>query len=284
MPDAGPDGGPIDGGPDAGPPDGGPDAGPPPTRFEPRAIYRSPAAAGPGFADGTEIFTAGPDWEGGEVFDPWVIALPTGGVRLYYASLGGIGAADAPAADGTFTRTGDAALLAPDVAIWGGAIPRRPTVVHDGAQLVLYYEAGDAIWRATSTDGLAFTRDPAPLALNLTVDAGYTEARLSSPGAVRIRTTTGRDVTRLYFTSHRSDGTQALALAASEDGLRFERAVPVVFMDSSGADHEAFPAPWVLDDRVTLLYFSVDRVQRRNLTRALAVGVSPGSIRYQLPE
>lgn len=261
------------GDPDAGVPEG--DAGPgaiDPARFGARDIRRTPLGEPPQFLEGVAVLTAAETWEDGEVFDPWAVSLPDGRVRLYYAGRGGIGIAEAAARDGDLARVGDAPVLmgAPDEA--SGATPRRPSVTaRPGGGVVMYYEAGGGIYAATSDDGLVFTRAGA---VALPVSG---EAWLSAPGAATVTTPAGRAVVRLYYGVHRADGTDVVAVAASEDGRAFERALAPAF---SGDAHEDFPAPLVLDARTTLLFLAYDSGTRTAPSRALAPSVSPGSIRF----
>ncbi len=245
--------------------------------FGPREIHRAALRdEGVGAFDaGPRILAASEPWEGAAVFDPWAIALPGGGALLYYAAEGGIGVARAPSLDGAFTRE-PGPVLGPD----GGAAPRRPTVVvgPDDA-FWMYFDAGDGIGVARSEDGLSFTRVD-----GLTVegedetdDSG--ELRLANPGAVRVETRAGRVLVRLYVESVRDDGTRLAYLLGSEDGLAFDR-FPRPVMEQGDV---RFPAPYLVDDRVTFLYANLPFVSRGFQTRAVTVAVAPAGESFAPP-
>lgn len=251
--------------------------------FEPRAIYRAEPRDNPGFSSGTQILAASESWEGGEVFDPWVV---TDGDRalMYYAAEGGVGVAEAPVAGGTFTRVGSGPIL--EAA--GGATPRRPSVVRgtDGA-FWMYFDEGGAIGVARSEDGVAFERvdgDPSTAAIDPLVITGEDlgdepEVSVGMPGAVALDTPTGRRLVRVYYESRREDGTVSAYVAGSADGVTFERhELPV--MEQTDV---RFPAPVLLDDRVTLLYVNL-RGTGAYQTRALAAAVTPAAVSFAPPE
>lgn len=249
--------------------------------FEPRAIYRSPPRGNFGFSPGTPILTAEAPWEGGAVFDPWVVTGEDGRVRLYYAAQGGIGVAEADRIDGAFTRVGSGPILADDGT---GGVPRRPSVVRgvDGA-FWMYFDAGSGIGIARSEDGLTFERvdgDSSTPAIDPVIVTGddlgdSPEVAMRMPGAVAVDTPAGRRLVRLYYESWREDGSVRAYVAGSVDGIAFERHELEVF----DAGDVRMPSPRLLDARVTLLYLnlpgSTSFEMRTYQSRGIAAAVSP---------
>ncbi len=241
--------------------------------FEPRRIHRGPTwteGLG-GFVAGPEVLAASEAWEGGEVFDPWVVV--DGDVaRLYYAAAGGIGLAEAPSVEGAFTKVGGAPVVED---------ARRPSVIRgiDGAWW-MYFERSGAIHAARSEDGRAFVA-MGPITLR-GEDAGEgTEVRVASPGAARVETAAERVLVRLYFESVRDGITEeqeahVFYVAGSTDGLVFERH-PIPLLEQTDV---RFPSPLLLDDRVTLLYGNLPYFGGGFLTRAVVVAVGPGGHRF----
>lgn len=245
--------------------------------FEPRAIFRSDPREDRGFDAGEPIFEAEQAWEGGEVFDPWVVV--DGAIyRLYYAAAGGIGVAESGAIDGPYERVLDAPIV---------EMARRPSVVRgpDGAWW-MYYDGGESIVAARSEDGVEFASmgaiDPFLAEANVVAEANAIEspeAFVGHPGAVGLATTTGRRLVRMYFSSWREDGSVVLLVAGSADGVTFERH-PLPVVESPDA---RFAAPVLLDDRVTLLYFNVPFVSTAQV-RTLVASVSPAAVSFLPPE
>ncbi|MEZ4252918.1 MAG: hypothetical protein R3B99_32315 [Polyangiales bacterium] len=243
-------------------------------RFEPRRIARAAKLDGfHSFGAGTVVLEASESWEGDAVFDPWVVALPDGHARLYYAADGGIGVAEAPSLSGSFTK-----LAGP---VLGDA--RAPSVVATDEGFSMYFERDGAIGLATSSDGLSFT-----VQSTLTLDApeptepdAALETSFHRPGAVWASTVAHDRILRLYFEVLRDDGTFAVTMAASLDGRTFERLPTSVYggNESSGA-----PAPFLLEDGTTLLHFTVDaRGDNGEPYRAPVVGVAPSFVRFADP-
>ncbi len=249
--------------------------------FGPRSIFRAAPQESLGFRAGSAVLAASEPWEGEEVFDPWVV-VDGDVVRMYYAAEGGIGVAVASAIDGAFAR--ESGPILDESAALSGA-PRRPSVVRgaDGAWW-MYYDAGGAIGVARSEDGLAFARidgDPSTAAIDPVVIEGddgrdTEELSVGSPGAVAVDAVSGRRLLRIYFESRRDDGTVLPYVAGSEDGVTFERhEVPVM------ADTDVrFPAPVLLDARVTLLYANAPFRSGGYQLRSLFAAVSPAGERF----
>jgi len=246
--------------------------------MEPRRIYRSePGDELAGFPPGSEILAATEAWEGEEITDPCAVATPGGdAVRLYYVGDGGVGVAEAPSVDGSFARVAGP-ILEPE----GAETIRRPSVVFHEGRWLMYFDRGDGrIGVAESTDGLSFTRIVD--ALDIAEPEGAAEAlelepetAVGMPGAVSVTTPGDRRVVRLYFESIRADGSRWISLAASLDGVsafdRLER--PVVEEENRGA-----PAPYVVDDRTTLLYYSAPRPSSDPQLRTLVAAIAPRSV------
>lgn len=246
--------------------------------YEPRVIRRAAPRDGGlyGFIfPGVDVLTASEPWEMGEVYSPWPVLMPNGRVRLYYASPGGIGVAEAPSVDGAFVRLGGG----PIVATVGADAPRRPTVVvaPGGGSFLLYYEVAGHLVGATSPDGLAFTTFADPLipgAFEPRDEEDPLEVATGGPGAVTVTTGIERELVRLYFESRREDGTRFLMMGGSTDGMTFDRYdIPV----ASLVDRRD-PAPIQLDLRTTIMYMTAARVTGNRQSRAVTGGVAPGSV------
>jgi hypothetical protein len=256
--------------------------------FGPRRIFRAAPRENPGFSAGSMVLAAEADWEGTDLLDPWVVIDDDGRARLYYAAAGGIGVAEASSIEGPYTRVGDGPILDASQAITG--VPRRPSVVRgpDDAWW-MYYDAGGAIGIARSEDGRAFTRvdgDPSTPAMDpaaLGFDEGFPDVETSeelsvgAPGAVTVTTPIGRRLIRLYFESRRDDDTTRAYVAGTADGITFDRhQVPVL-----DREDVRFPAPYVLDARVTLLYANTPFTAMGRQTRAITASVSPAGHSFE---
>ena len=247
--------------------------------FEPRRIHRGVARTeGVGAFDfGGEVLAASETWEGAEVFDPWVAIDDDGTARLYYAADGGIGVAEAPSVDGTFTRVGSGPVLGPEAARTGA--PRRPSVVRGiGGGWWMFFDAGGELRAARSDDGVSFTLAD-PLVFEGDDEGTSAEVAMTHPGAVTVETAAERQIVRLYFESVRADGTHMAYVAGSEDGTLFARHPRAVAPQSD----MRFPAPLLVDDRVTLLYANLPFFGGAFQTRVLVVSVAPAGVSF-VPE
>lgn len=253
-----------------------------------------------GYQAGTDVLAPMLAWEVAGVGEPAIVRRPDGSVRLYYATAQGIGVAEAPSIDGVFTRLVTTPIL-PDVDGHGPAGSPAPVVLPSG-ETFMYVAASDAIYLARSTDGLAFTLfDPDtstasidPIALpppvstvdggvadagtdgGLDPDAGVpiTEVGLRAPSALVTTSATGRLSVRLYFEVRRSDGTAAVAMAGSFDGLTFVRAGALAF--SNATKIPTRPAPYLRPDGITLLTFTIPKTGTGAPQGVGMVGVAPG--------
>jgi hypothetical protein len=264
---------------DAGPADGGAALDPVEvdrSKYQPRVIFRSAPSRLPRMEPGERVLAAEAAWEGDEVFDPWAVVLPDGRTRLYYAAAGGIGLAEAPTRGGAFVRVGAGPLLAAGPR---GAPIRRPTVVRDPASAgyLLFAESGGRIVRSRSADGVAWSA-PEDVALDLAADAGVVS--VGTPGAVLAVPEIGPPRVVLFFSARTGDGTPRLGIAASLDGVAFERALLPAFPRNRA---ESFPAPVYFEPGAMLLYFASSDTQRGERARKIEAAVSPGRIRFDRP-
>jgi hypothetical protein len=84
---------------------------------------------------------------------------------------------------------------------------------------------------------------------------------------------------RVYYESRREDGSVVAYVAGSADGVAFERhELPVM----EEADVR-FPAPVLLDDRITLLHVNLPATGTYQM-RALGVAVSPAAVSFAPPD
>ncbi len=268
--------------------------------WEPRRIARSTVhvvdtegVTRAGFENGVDVLTPTLAFETGGVYEPAILTQPDGSVRLYYATAAGIGVASAPSLDGSFTRLVSDAIL-PDVEGHGPAQSPAPIRMPNG-EVFLYVSAGDALWLARSTDGLAFSlvdADPTtgaidPLSLPPAaatpsdagvpddggVDAGVpvTEVGFRAPTALVTRSSTGRLNVRLYFEVRRSDGTSVLAMAGSFDGIEFAR----FGANAYAKNNPIRPASFLRDDGITLLTFAIPRIGAGTVFTISMLGMTP---------
>jgi hypothetical protein len=253
-----------------------------------------------GFVAGAPVLSPTEAWEMAGVYDPAILVLPSGAVRLYYATAQGLGIAEAPSIAGSFVRLVTSPLFG-DVAGHGPAQSPAPTMLPNG-DVMLYVEADGLLFAARSSDGLAFTLidgdastgaiDPLSLPVPVVaIDAGVpsdagamdasvaTEISQRAPTAVTAQSVTGRTLVRLYFESRRTDGTSVLAIAGSFDGEVFERSAVVPYTKNN----PAHPAVWLREDGITLLTFAVVR-QGGGLATALPLlGIAPAALPLPTP-
>jgi hypothetical protein len=196
-------------------------------------------------------------WEGTELYDPWAVELGGGRVRLYYAAPGGIGIAEASNVGGTFTRLVTTPIVTPSGSMTEA---RWPAVAHDDELgWLMYFDGGDGIYVATSSDGIAFSlgNGGAPLSLLRSDDqlpsGAPSEDTAQHPGVAIALTPLGRKVVRLYFSiTLREEGmlgptfTSVISMAGSLDGVSFDRLNGYSFaVTGTNADS---PSPLVLDE------------------------------------
>jgi hypothetical protein len=242
--------------------------------YEPRVIRRAAPREGEyGFVfPGEDVLSATEAWEMGEVYSPWPLVMDDGRVRLYYASPGGIGVAEAASVTGAFSRLGGG----PIVPAAGAVSPRRPSVVThpSGDGYLMYYELEGRIVVASSPDGLAFSTVADPVDLGPFVprdDTDPPEIAVAGPGAITVTTGVGRSLVRLYYESLRDDGTRLVMMSGSADGVTFERYdIPVV-----GDLDRRDPAPILVDLRVTILNVHATRTVSRRQARGVIGTVAP---------
>lgn len=233
--------------------------------FEPRRIFRSPARDSDlGHDPGVEVMA--PDGAEDGVFDPWVVVLDDGRARMYFATRDGIRIAEASSVDGTYSRTGEAFLP--------GA--RGPSVTRFEGEWLMVYESGGELFVTRSADGSSFDEGTA-LDVSFVPEEGPAESAYGRPGVVVATMPSGRTVVRVYFEIIYEDGTQQISIAASEDGSTFERFEGVVHGDDSAGS----PAPRLLEDGTTLLYFTLGKDRRcADQCRSNVLGVAPFFVRF----
>lgn len=244
------------------------------TAFQSRKIFRAVPFGQQAFRDAVPVLSAEQSWEGESVSDPCIVETSSGQIWLYYvggvdsAGQGGVGVAVAQSIEGDFLRTTDTPILGRI----GGVLPRRPSVVQFAGEFLMYVSVGDAIHLARSPDGMTFTpMGPISLGEDL-FNLDGAETGVTEPGALTVTTGTGRKVVRLYFVSLRDDGTRAISIAASLDGVNFERFQRPVTAQTFARS----PSPVAVDDRVTLLYTVGTRISRRRELGAAQGLVTPG--------
>lgn len=172
-------------------------------------------------------------WEGARLFDPFVLVRDDGGLDLYYAGEGGIGLARSERFLGAFSRVGEGPILEG---------PRRsPSVIRDEelGEILYFEEAGriHAARRGSPTAGLIVEEAPLlPLIAPFSNEPQDDEIAHTAPFAIVGEMPSGRRTVRLYFTSIRASGERHLMMAASEDGVRFERSpFPIVNLANARA-------------------------------------------------
>lgn len=122
--------------------------------------------------DGNPVLKgSGDSFDAFGVTRPVVMVQPDGTWVLYYSAIPGknrvfgatIGRATAPAPGGPWTRDTEPVLVTGTVGEWDTPFLFPDSVVMDGAQYVMYYSSGFALGRATSKDGIHWTKynDPA---------------------------------------------------------------------------------------------------------------------------
>ena len=249
--------------------------------FVSRSISRSEPSSRPTFQNAASAFTASADWEGGEVFDPWVVVLPNGAYRLYYAGAGGLGVAASDTVDGEFHRLETAPFLGTSSVAFGeDHAPRHPTVVQESDGYTLYFQAGHHIGQARSVDGFSWsTPVEVPVALTLGADAGVDLEGYGSPSAIVVHPTEGAPYVHIFFEAFMSDGTRRIGVVGTRDHSNFESAlIPLI----GKGKNQGAPAPYARAENVTMLYFTADQNIGGASGRMLFAGVSPGVVRFPL--
>lgn len=241
-------------------------------QFAARRILRSAPRSDLGFDEGDVVLEAEFAWEQGAVFDPWVVALPDGSVRLYYGTAGGkIGVAEAPSVDGTFTKRPDS--------IVDGVSPS--VVANPNGGWLMFFESPMGIGLATSSDGFNFDVQSEDLGWLLPADDNDetpNEAQLRSPGALVAVTPAGRLVIRVYFEVVFDDGSTRISMAGGDVDWNFDRLEGYVY---EGDVEAGTPRPHLTPEGITVLYASV---ASRNLQRRhLIAGVIPPHHRFAEP-
>lgn len=218
-------------------------------------------------------------WEGSRLFDPFVSVKADGSLELLYAAPGGIGLARADDLHAAFRRTSEAPILDGPV--------RAPSLVRD--ELLgerLYFEEAGRIFTATlEADGNARRDEPEPIVPlfppgSFGGDQLEEEIAHASPYAIIGEMPSGRRTVRLYFVSIRASGERQLMMAASEDGIVFERS-PFPILALPKTKKAGAPSARIDEDgRITHLIY-IEELERGVVKRA----ISPPEIRlYGHPE
>ena len=207
-------------------------------------------------------------WEGTTLGGPSVLRRGPE-IWLYYAGAGGVGLARG---DGLAFHKEAGPVLAPDPSEPGS--PHAPSVYElpDGRSRMLY-AAGDAIFEAESTDGVAWHRLGGGAVLTPTRRGGAFDAvAVGDPCASPETTAAGRLVVRLLYTATGSGGTTAIGFAGRfGDSGPFERHPDPVY---AVARNEAAPA--FLDrGAVSFLYVQETLKSGEQSWLAIAAGISP---------
>lgn len=239
----------------------------------------APTAIGYAVSDDGERWTkaaANPVLEGdGDGFDAFGVSMPVvwvetdGTWTMLYGGLAepgqvfgrAIGRATAPAPEGPWTRDAGPVLeVGPDGA-WDGRFLFPSAVVRTGEGLALYYSAGLALGRATSTDGLRWTKhddsatgdryaesDPV-----LTAGDGWDAAMA---WGASVRAVPGGGFELFYYGLRDTNrDLSAIGYATSADGVRWRRwgDGPVLAEDGR---QTFFPSVVVTEDGGYWLYYA----------------------------
>ncbi|WP_437900932.1 hypothetical protein [Sorangium sp. So ce124] len=123
------------------------------------------------------------------------------------------------AADGRSFERSSVTVLAPELP-WEGGTVAAPSAVLVRGEIWLYYAAAGGIGLARSADGLAFTREPAPVLAPAADGDGWERGAIPrSPGVVRLPDGS----LRMFYEVAGEAGASFLGEARSDDGLAWER-------------------------------------------------------------
>ncbi|MDC0682135.1 hypothetical protein [Sorangium atrum] len=143
------------------------------------------------------------------------------------------------AADGRSFERSSVTVLAPELP-WEGGTVAAPSAVLVRGEIWLYYAAAGGIGLARSADGLAFTREPAPVLAPAADGDGWERGAIPrSPGVVRLPDGDGWErgaiprspgvvrlpdgSLRMFYEVAGEAGASFLGEARSDDGLAWER-------------------------------------------------------------
>lgn len=249
------------------------------TYFGQRQLFLSPETSGLGFSEGVAIEIEGePGTSASGVFDPWLFRDSSGALLLLFATDEGVYFARADDIEGPYrspTRFADASP--------SGRNFRRPTaIIAEGGGYHVYMTDGAQVYHAFADEGFTVGEATTVELATLVVDnQGRTETAVMNAAPSRSITPTGRMVWRLYFEAHRSDGTVHLGMAASLDGVEFERFDGRVYDEDF---NPRFPAPTLDPPYTTRLIVSRDHEDQAVQHRALIGAVTPAYMEYTDPE
>jgi len=237
-------------------------------------VMLTPPSENYGYQSGRALEVARPIGESdATIFEPWLVRGADESVWLLFATETGAHAARGASVEGPFENPIE---LASESA--AGRPLRRPCAIsRDDGGFDVYLTDGVDIYHALGDRDFGLSAlTPIPLLSDAVDDLGRTETAVMNAAPVRAITPTGRSMVRIYFEVHRSDATVHLGMAASLDGINFERTTSRVFDDEL---NPRFPAPFLEVPHTTRLVLSrsyfVDNIQHRALIGAVTPASTP---------
>jgi predicted GH43/DUF377 family glycosyl hydrolase len=211
--------------------------------------------------DNPVISGDGSGFDASGVTRPVVFVEDDGTWVMYYSGLAqvdqvfgrGIGRATAPAPNGPWTREEDPVLETGAAGSWDSNFIFPDSAVQDGDTTVLYYSSGLSIGRATSEDGMVWTKDADPVFE--AAPAGSWDSAIAWGSSVRL-TDSGWEM--FYYGDKTTSGGPGINIgyATSEDGIQWERydGNPVIDLPDSQA---FFPSFMIDADGSYRVYYAV---------------------------
>lgn len=184
------------------------------------------------------------DWDRGSVQDASVVQLGASSFAMYYT--GGSPGTGAPlqigrvvSSDGvTWTRSNAAPVLSVGApGAWDESGVMQPHVLFDGSTYRMWYtgfgtSGGNSIGYATSTDGIAWSKSPAPVLVAGSAgtwdDSGVSAPRVILDGSTYKMWYAGVDATG-------APGVQQIGYATSTDGIAWTKQATPVLMPTAGS-------------------------------------------------
>ena len=220
-------------------------------------------------------------WQGTSVSKPSALIVE-GRTHVYYAAAEGIGLQ----IDATPAGTGP--VLAAALGWEGGVPPTSPHVSRRGDDaFVMYYEVplsgGSAIGRATSDDGISWTRVGDAPVIEPGRD-GYDAGGAGSPFAIELVSAQDRRVEYVYYGAVDAGGKKTVGLAGRVDGRgAFTRSEAPVF----GSANTLGPSdPAILQYPTYMILFATQLAGTTSALAypAVAVGVAPAKQTLPKPD
>ncbi|MEP7291104.1 MAG: hypothetical protein ABI835_04945, partial [Chloroflexota bacterium] len=213
------------------------------TKFEPNPVFSG---------DGSGFDAVG-------VTRPVVFVDADGTWVMYYNGIGeagqvfgtGIGRATAASPEGPWEREDDPVLESGAARAWDAGFLFPDSVVQDGDQYVMYYSSGFSVGRATSEDGITWTKDADPV---LTPASGQWDSAIAWGSDVRL-TDNGWEM--FYYGAKTRNGGPGIDVgyASSSDGIHWERSPESVI--NLSRDQAFFPTFMVEPDGTYRVYYAV---------------------------